>query len=185
MTGTFDLIRYGTTPVPWTVSWSVERDGPHHVATDPHHGLPAVFAIEARGQGKPLFAKPHDQRLRRAMREQRCDLCGMPLRSATKVSLSNPQSTDIGLLQTEPLVHRECGIISLSHCPMLQARAKSGVLMIRQVTAFSLATSFLTAAAVKEITGEDWPDGKVMGALKYRVDRYIRRDLDWLLRPCV
>ena len=183
MTGTFDIIRYGSTPVPWTVSWSVEKAGRHHVAIDPHHDMPAVFAPEARGQGKPLFAKPHDQRLRRAMREQRCDLCGMPLRGATKVSLSNPQVTDVGHLQTEPLVHRECGIISLAHCPMLQARAKGGVLMVRQVTSFTLATSFLTSAAVKEITGEDWADGVVMGALKYRVDRWIRRDIDWLLRP--
>ena len=179
----FDLIRFGKIPVPWTVSWSVEREGKHFVAIDPVHGMPAVFAPEARGQGKPLFAKPHDQRLRRAMREQRCDLCGMRFRPGeTKISLSNPQATDLGDLQVEPMVHRACGIVSLANCPMLQARAKSGIMMVRQIQALTLATSFLTSEAVMEITGEDWPDGAVMGALKYRIDRSIRRDVDWLLR---
>lgn len=184
MTGTFELIRYGGVPVPWTVSWSAEKAGRHYIATDPHHGMPAVFAPEARGEGKPLFAKPHDQRLRRVMREQRCDLCAMRFKPGeTRISLSREQSTDIGNLQTEPLVHRACGIVSLKHCPRLQAQMRDGTLRIRQVARFRLACSFLTSEAVREITGEEWPEGVVMGALKYQIDSVIPRDLRWLLRP--
>lgn len=180
--GEFDIIHYGSTPVPWTVSWSAERDGRHFVATEPNYGMPAVFAPESRGRGKPLFARPHDQRLRRVMREQRCDLCGHRISiGRAKISMSREQSTDVGFLQTEPLLHRECAIMSLTHCPRLQHQLSDGTLRIRQVTVFKLATSFLTAAAVKEITGEDWPDGVVMGALKYQIERYIPRSVGWLI----
>jgi hypothetical protein len=134
-----DVIRrFGNAAVPNTASWSAEER--FFVAPCRwFDGQPAICQNEAQGDGKPLFGKPHAQRQRRAVALGLCDLCGRPLKTSTKVSLSHarPQphgATGWAILQVEPMLHRACAAESIASCPSLKRDLAAGTLMIRQVT---------------------------------------------------
>jgi hypothetical protein len=85
---------YGETPVPYASMWTAEQ-GSDHVAPCRHAGgRPSICQAIARGDGKPLFGKPHAQRQREVIAEGLCDLCAKPLKNRTKVSLSHARSRD-------------------------------------------------------------------------------------------
>jgi hypothetical protein len=176
--------QWGAVPVPWVASWSEEAASPQYVARCRFaEGRPAVCEVDRIGHGKPMFARPHMVRQRIAIVECRCDLCGKRLGIAdTKVSLSFERATEVGFLCTEPLSHRACAAIAAQHCPHLKRHIATGTVRIRQVTKHSAALSTLTAAAVAEFTGETWAEGAVIGHAKVRVDRFIARSLEWLIR---
>lgn len=128
------ILRYGDIPVPQPVMWSAEDE--YFVALCPIWKRPAICQKEAQGEGVPRFGRPHVMRQRRAMASVLCDVCGKPLRNATKISLSSfggdyPQG--YLLTQVEPLLHADCARLSVEHCPALQRQLRDGRMRARQV----------------------------------------------------
>jgi hypothetical protein len=163
---------------PWTASWT----GEERLFVAPclyAGGHLAICQPRAQGLGKPLFKTPHSIRQRQAIANGLCDLCGVPL-GTNRVSLSFERFTDVGCLQTEPLLHRRCAAISLLYCPHLKRHRAAGTLLVREVYRYDVAIARLTAAAVLEFTGESWPDGAVYGHAKLRILKAEPRDVEWI-----
>lgn len=173
--------RFGNTAVPFTVSWSAEER--FFTAPCPMFGGNiAVCQDDAPGEGKPLFGKPHMQRQRRAIAQGLCDLCGRPLRTSTKVSLSHARPQPHGalgwaILQVEPLLHKSCALESLRFCPSLRRDIEAGTLMVRQVTRYRAQCAVMTAEYVRTMTGKTVA---ALGHGKVELLAWIDRDAAWL-----
>lgn len=178
-----NTLRYGNMPVPYAVSWSAEQ-GHMHVATCPHIRCTALCDVDRRGEGKPVFGKPHMTRQREVIMKDLCDLCARPLKGRTKVSLSHAGEVVSGgagltVMQLEPMVHKDCAVLCLQHCPSLKRDIRNGTLFVRQVLQHRHQVALLTAAAVGQFTGE-FRVG-VAGHAKVELLRWKDRDMDWLL----
>ena len=176
------IINYGGVPVPYTVSWTSEQRP--HLAQCPHAKSLAICYDESRGVGKPMFSNPHPQRLREVMSKGLCDLCGKPLKTSTKVSLSKarPQihaASPMDVLQVEPLLHRECAAICVQHCPSLKRDIANGTLWVRQVLSWRCQFAIYSAEGVQEITGIYQ---KAICYSKVQLVKWIDRDQAWLSR---
>jgi hypothetical protein len=177
------ILRVGAAAVPWTVSWSSEEE--HFLAPCPHAGgKVALSQPSSPGVGKPLFGKPHSNRQRQAISMGLCDLCGKPLKLATKVSLSHARPVPHGaegwaILQVEPMLHRRCAVESCRWCPSLKRDIASGAVVIRQVTRWRAQCAIMSAEYVETVTGER---RTAAGHGKVELQRWIDRDLDWLMR---
>lgn len=176
------ILHWGKVPVPYAALWSAE-DGQMHVAQCPHINMPACCDIAARGQGKPVFGKPHMTRQREVIVNDLCDLCARPLRLKTKVSLSHARPVASGgeglcIMQVEPLLHKDCAAICVQHCPSLKRDIDKGTLIVRQVIRYRHQVAILTSAAVEEFTGT--AHGPVAGHARVELQRWIDRDLAWL-----
>ena len=154
-----------------------------HVALCPHARVLAVCDHEARGTGKPIFGKPHMTRQREVIVNQLCDLCARPLAGRTKISLSHATFRVSGaeggcVMQVEPLVHKDCALICVEHCPSLKHDIKAGTLFVRQVHRHRTQLALLTDAAVEEFAGER--RSGVVGHAKIELQRWTDRGLKWL-----
>jgi hypothetical protein len=175
---------YGGVPVPNTASWSAEEV--FHVGRCRFADQRvAIMQAEAQGHGKPQFGKPHFQRQRQAIVEERCDLCGKPLAPRTKVSLSHASVRLNGaegpaVLQVEPLLHRGCAAVSMRYCPSLRRDIAAGTLMIRQVNRYRVQLAIMDEACVETITGRRV---KAIGHAKVELLVWRDREGDWLEEP--
>lgn len=181
------LLQFGATSVPWTVGWTGEES--FRVDRCRFSGRPAICQAIAPGVGKPTFGKPHSQRQRQAIAECRCDLCGKPLKLATKVSLSHARPVGHGadglaILQVEPLLHRECAAISMRFCPSLKRDIAAGTLMVRQVTRWRCQFAIMGPQFVSHyVPGYvAKPIDRIVGAAKVELLGWIDRDERWLER---
>jgi len=172
---------YGSAPVPYTVLWSAEDTmtlGPCRFS----NGMIAACNAVAPGEGKPLFGKPHMQRQREAVVAGLCDTCGKPLARRTKVSLSHASVRNGGaglcVMQVEPLLHKECAVISLRYCPSLKRDIKNGTLFVRQVNKYRPQLALLTAAACLEFTGT--AHSGAVGHAKIELLSWKDRNAEWL-----
>lgn len=179
--------RFGNTAVPYTVSWTGEER--QFVGICPHACAPALRMHHAPGVGKPQFGKPHSDRQREAIARGLCDLCGKPLKNRTKVSLSDARSqlnaapgTPTGILQVEPLLHRECALESMKFCPSLKRDLAAGRLMIRQVLRSAVQFSVIRPEFLQTYVSDyqPSPQDRIVGHAKVELIRWIDRDLDWL-----
>lgn len=175
-----EILLWGSVPVPYTASWTAEER--HYLAPCPYAGRLALSQDEARGEGKPLFGKPHSNRQREAIALGLCDLCAKPLKIATKVSLSHarPIGHSAGgweILQVEPLLHRACAAISLDNCPSLKRDIADGSLIIRQVTSHRAQYAIMDEIYTEQITGQAV---RSVGHAKVELRNWIDRDVDWL-----
>lgn len=175
-------LHYGGVPVPYTVSWTKEER--HFVGHCRWAGGVALCMDTARGEGKPIFGKPHAQRQRQAIVDGLCDLCGHPLAVRTKVSLSHarpsPRAYRMGdILQVEPLLHRECAAISMRHCPSLKRDIAAGSLMVRQVKRYAVQVAIMDEVYVESLTGER---RKAFGHAKVQLLDWTDRTAAWLER---
>ena len=173
---------YGGVPVPYTVSWSAEET--FRLEHCPFVNARAICQTVARGVGKPQFGKPHMQRQREAIARGLCDLCGRPLKIATKVSLSHARpmvhAHRLGdILQVEPLLHKHCAMTSMAHCPALKKDLDRGTVAIRQVTAYDVQFAIMDEVFSETITGIRV---KAAGHAKVQLKRWADRDLKWLER---
>ena len=177
------ILRYGAMPVPYVALWSGEQ-GHTHVAHCPHIGRLALCDVDRRGSGKPVFGKPHMGRQRELILNDLCDLCAKPLKGRTKVSLSHAREVLSGgdgpaVMQVEPMVHKDCAIICVEHCPSLKRDIRNGSFFIRQVLRHRHQVAMLTAAAVEEFTGTARTG--IAGHAKVELVHWKLKDLDWLL----
>jgi hypothetical protein len=176
------ILKWGSVPVPYAALWSGEADQ-MRVATCPHARVLALCDHEARGEGKPIFGKPHMTRQREVIVKQLCDLCARPLAGRTKVSLSHATFRVNGaeggcIMQVEPLVHKDCALVCVEHCPSLKRDIRAGTLFVRQVHKHRSQVAVLTEAAVEEFAGER--RSGVVGHAKVELQRWTDRDLNWL-----
>lgn len=175
-----ELLRYGETPVPYTASWTYEET--FYLSHCRFAGRRAICQNVERGLGKPLFGKPHSQRQREVIAEGLCDLCARSLAARTKVSLSHAAVRLNGadgpaVLQVEPLLHRECAMISMRHCPSLRRDVGDGSLRIRQVTRYRVQIALMDAVYVETITGLA---EIAAGHAKVELLGWRDRDVEWL-----
>jgi len=171
---------YGGVPVPYTVSWSAE--GRDFLGNCRYAEGPALRQSQARGQGKPIFSKPHADRQREVIVQCRCDVCGKSLKNRAKVSLSQARpamhaATPGDILQVEPLLHRECAAQSMRHCPSLKRQLASGELKIRQVFQHHRQVAIMSEQGVFEMIGVR---RKAYGHAKVQLVKWRERDLAWL-----
>lgn len=177
-------LTYGGVPVPYTVSWSGEEEMQVERCRFAGGQL-AICQISEPGSGKPQFARPHWIRQREAISRGLCDLCGTSLNARTKVSLSHAAPVPHGadgwaILQVEPLLHRDCAVTCLDHCPSLKRDIEAGTLKIRQVLKWQCQISILDPAYAEDY-GVVIPAGvKPAGHAKVELLRWRERDLDWL-----
>ncbi|MET4720701.1 hypothetical protein ABIF63_004807 [Bradyrhizobium japonicum] len=181
------IARFGNTAVPYTVSWTGEER--QFVGGCPHARAPALRMHSAPGVGKPQFGKPHSDRQREAIARGLCDLCGKPLKNRTKVSLSHARDrtnaahgSTTGILQVEPLLHRECALESIKFCPSLKRDIAAGSLMIRQVNRYAVQFAIMAPEYIQHYVPDYQPSAKdrIVGHAKVELIRWIDRDLDWL-----
>ena len=177
-----DLIYWGATPVPYTVSWTGEQRV--YLGVCPHAKRHAIRQVHARGEGKPLFGSPHADRQREAIARCLCDLCGKPLKLATKVSLSQARprmnaASPMDILQVEPLLHRGCAVKCLALCPSLKRQWRDGELAIRQVHQHRVQFAIYRAQGVFEATGER---RQAISHAKVQLVKWTDRDEEWLRR---
>lgn len=182
-------LMFGNTPVPWTVSWSGEES--HYVGVCPHIGRRALMQAVAPGIGKPLFGKPHSQRQRQCIAEDRCDICGKSLKLHTKVSLSHARPVPHGangwaILQVEPMVHRGCGADAVRWCPALKRDMAAGLLKVRQVTRHRCQFAVMGLQFIEHYVPGFKADPAdmqgVIGHAKVELLRWKDRDEAWLQR---
>ncbi|MDD2704130.1 MAG: hypothetical protein PHU07_02160 [Acidocella sp.] len=178
---------WGNVPVPYATLWSAE-EGMHVAACQYANGLTALCQASRRGQGKPVFGKPHMVRQREVISLSLCDLCARPLRNTTRVSLSHARVQPHGaegpaVLQVEPMLHRQCAAISMQHCPSLRRDIAAGTLHIRQVLRSRAQLAIMTPEAVEEFTGT--PRSGVIGHAKIELLEWRDRELEWLGSPAV
>lgn len=181
------MLTFGNTPVPWTVSWSGEQDS--FIGRCPHADMQAICQAVAPGEGRPRFGKPHSQRQRAAIARGLCDLCAKPLQHRTKVSLSHARlranaAEGPAILQVEPLLHRECAAISVTHCPSLKRDVRDGTLMIRQVlryrVQFAVMSPEFIAVYVPAYVAK--PGDRIIGHAKVELLKWHDQDEAWLQR---
>ena len=147
---------YGGVPVPYVASWSGEEHT--FLGTCPYARRTAICQTQNRGASKPKFGSPHMVRQRQAIALALCDLCGKPLKSRTKVSLSQARpvphaARPMDVLQVEPLLHKDCAAISLRHCPSLKRQVADGTVHVRQVFDHACQFALYSEQGTFEATG--------------------------------
>jgi hypothetical protein len=177
-----EQLTFGNVPVPYAASWTAEEKV--FVADCPHSGRKAICQEEARGEGKPLFGRPHANRQREVIALDLCDLCAKPLKNRTKVSLSHARPRSNGasafdILQVEPLLHKECAAISMRHCPSLHRDVKNRTLEIRQVIQHRVQFAIYSEQGTFEATGQRCT---AISHAKVHLLRWKDRDERWLLQ---
>jgi hypothetical protein len=181
-----NITRFGATAVPFTVSWTGEER--HFVGHCRYSGRQALRMEHSPGLGKPQFGKPHSDRQRQAIAEGLCDLCGRGLKNRTKVSLShareraNAAGGGTGILQVEPLLHRECALESMKFCPSLKRDIASGSLIIRQVSRYRVQFAIMGPEYIAHYVPDyiAKPTDRIVGHAKVELMGWVDRDLDWL-----
>lgn len=184
-------ITYGNSPVPWTVSWSDEF--PYFVDRCPHARMPAIrqpqHYREDRAGQKPDFGNPNFDRQRQAIVQGLCDLCARPLRGRTMVSLSHAREREnavvdrlaTGVLQVEPMLHRECALTCMQHCPALRRDIAAGTLQVRHVTRWRAQLAIMMPEAIEtHVPSYTGPRDGIVGLAKVELLQWTDRDADWL-----
>ena len=115
------------------------------------------------GEGKPMFALPHNVRQRRSIAEMRCTVCGekTPLRDRWWFKLG--EFREGWFMTTEAPVHRHCGELALRHCPHLRGRENDFEQMPGDYTVLA---SIVGGPATERDFGVDLGSKTPVGALK-------------------
>lgn len=181
-------LMWGNVPVPWTVSWTAEEKqfvGPCRFAG----GRMALRMPDCPGVGKPQFGKPHSDRQRQCIAEERCDLCGKPLRACTRVSLSHARVNEKGtrgpcVMQVEPMVHRDCALHCIAYCPSLRRDIDASTLAVRQVLKSEVQFAIMGPEYIQHYVPDyvAQPTDKIIGHAKVVLLHWRDRDEAWLRR---
>jgi hypothetical protein len=179
-------LSYGGVLVPYTVSWDAEEQ--QFIGQCPYARMRALRMPQHRGVGRPRFGTPHSDRQREAVAIGLCDLCGKPLKTSTKVSLShtrwreNAAPSGTGILQVEPLLHRRCAADSCKYCPSLKRDIAAGALMVRQVTSYRAQFVIMSPEFICHYVPSYQPNAsdRIVGHAKIELMGWVDRDYSWL-----
>jgi len=155
---------------PWVISWSEEESFDIRPCRWVEGRL-AVWQPHRSGSGRPLFARPHSVRQRKAIRLGLCSMCGEPIRMPTApwwfglgVWLHGGEKTGPIFMTQEPGLHRACAVRAAEMCPHLKARHLVAAPM--PIMAADIAASIVGGEACERDFGIR-PQGRtVHGALK-------------------
>lgn len=107
---------------PWNAAWTAES----RYEVRPCRwvgGKLAVWQPHIPGEGKPIFAKPHQVRQRRSIAELRCTVCGEKTPAGDRWWFGLGRMQDGYFMTTEAPVHHRCAELALKVCPHLRGRA--------------------------------------------------------------
>lgn len=164
--------------VPWNAAWSAE-DRYEIRPCRWCDGQLAIWAPHRPGEGRPLFAKPHMVRQRKAIALMLCTVCGEPTPRGDRWWFALGEYIDKWFVTTEAPVHRVCADLALEKCPHLQRNGCD-----QDLTRFPGGYSILSAVVGGAATDEEFSvkvnGRKVIGHLKIgwpkSMIRVVRRD---------
>lgn len=104
--------------VPWNASWSSEERFEIRPCKYAGNRL-AVWQPFKPGQGKPVFAKPHNVRQRRSIAEMRCTVCGEKTEFGNRWWWPRGSWQQGFWMTTEAPVHHSCADLAMQRCPEL------------------------------------------------------------------
>lgn len=156
------MTRVSDIRVPWNAGWTAEERfevRPCRYA----NGHLAVWQPFAPGEGKPIFAKPHQVRQRRSIAEMRCTVCGEKTRPDDRWWFGLGTAVGDRWMTTEAPVHRACADHAFETCPHLRARGVPASPMPR---GHSVIAALVAGPAVLRDMGIDVGNRVVVGSLK-------------------
>lgn len=175
------VIRWGDLPVPYVAAWTSEAT--MVIRHDTLMGEPAIFRTGRRGEGKPIFGKMDESRVRAVVRGKKCQVCARPLGKESFVL-----DTPFGRYGTAPIMHEPmacepCFRLSLALCPgiaRLRMRPRAFAAVVR---AYECIASHVQPwhgpegdAELNRVLGE-WTGGAVVGHLRCALIDYDLLDL--------
>lgn len=110
---------------PWLVAWSAEAEGACRPC--PHAaGRLATWAVSAAGDGKPMFKSLHPVRLRQAIAERLCGVCGQATSDSDRWMLNRGDwmrtpAGELRFVLRDFLLHAACSDYAHANCPWLRA----------------------------------------------------------------
>ncbi|WP_180641209.1 hypothetical protein [Agrobacterium vitis] len=101
-----------------------------HIGTCPITKRFACMDADARGEGKPIFGKPHMNRQREVIYHDLCDLCAKPMKMHTRVSLSHAKLIAAGTINIRHVLKHAVQFAALTAvaCEEFTGEARSGVI---------------------------------------------------------
>ena len=102
--------------VPWNAAWSAEESFEVRNCRWAG-GKPALWQPHKPGQGRPIFAKPHNVRQRQSIAEMRCTVCGQKTPTHDRFWFGLGRETDGWFMTTEAPVHHACARLAEAMCP--------------------------------------------------------------------
>jgi len=126
-------LQWGNVPVPYTALWTHERDNLRpQLRMERWNGQKLTMlcsGIEAP-QGKPCFSMLHQERTRRVVREQLCQMCVRPM-PADLVGFNQGQRLEgFPLLRDGLPMCPSCALEAFRACPGMARQADAGHLSI-------------------------------------------------------
>ena len=113
--------KYRVDQLPYIMAWGGEQEYTVGPCPDLDNEL-ALYQVERRGVGAPLFKARHIPRHRDAALHRLCQLCGEPLIDDGWIFLRAIIDIDGDRIRSwEPPLHRECAATALRLCPVLEA----------------------------------------------------------------
>jgi hypothetical protein len=87
-------------------------------------------------------------------------------------------------MQVEPMVHRECALLCIEHCPSLKRDIANGTLMVRHVFRSEVQFAIVGWQYIQHYVPEYTPDpsDRIIGHAKVVLLRWRDRDEAWLRR---
>lgn len=107
--------------VPWNAAWSSEMRYEIRPCRWVQGNL-AIWQPHTPGEGKPIFAKPHNVRQRRSIAEMRCTVCGEKTPENDRWWFKLGRFQEGWFMTTEAPVHHACAEFALTVCPHLKGR---------------------------------------------------------------
>lgn len=110
-----------TLTVPWNASWSGEM----RYEVRPCRwvgGRLALWQPHASGEGRPIFAKPHQVRQRMSIARGLCTVCGEQTPEEDRWWFGHGHFQEGWFMTVEAPVHRVCAELALSLCPHLRGK---------------------------------------------------------------
>jgi hypothetical protein len=150
--------------VPWNASWSSEdryEIRPCRWAG----GRNAVWQPHTPGDGRPIFAKPHNVRQRQSVSRFLCTVCGKETPANDRWWFSLGRITDGYFMTTEAPVHRCCADLALKVCPHLRGRSDD---LSRFPSGYSVMQTIVGGPSMQDDFGLNIVAGRtVVGHLKF------------------
>lgn len=149
--------------VPWNAAWSSELT----YEVRPCRwvgGKLAIWQPHTPGEGKPIFAKPHNVRQRRSIAEMLCTVCGEKTPVGDRWWFKLGRVQEGYFMTTEAPVHRKCADFALTVCPHLRGRE---VDLEKMPGGYMVLSAIIGGPAVEQDFGVNVDRSrKVIGSLK-------------------
>ena len=176
-----NVIYWGELPVPYVAAWSSESG--IRITRDPVIGnRPALFRTGERGEGKPIFGKMDEARVRYCVSRRWCQVCARPFGAECFVAdvVKGTYGRRSPIIN-EPACCERCFYLAIAECPGLQRQRARLRFLAAKVRRYEVIASQL---GVVEGGDEDlnealrnWPGDAPVGYLRLALIDYDILDL--------